>query len=254
MAFSPGDPGSRARPRPSQCAPRSQDALRCPSPLLRSPSPTSHPNLGTRGLTPVLPVLVFPASSPQRWPCVPPPPPWSLPAAARGAWRAPSSQRSLGRRVALYVLAATAAHTCAGRVLGRTGPRRHELSVPGTSLGRREGFEMRSFQITQVDPERSKCPYKRQDRKDTRRKGHVPTEAEAGELQPQTQGHLEPPEAGRAGRPRPGALGHLDFRLCPADSERRHLSSLAAPTGGLGPGHSCDARHTLSALHGAARY
>ena len=111
MAFSPGDPGSRARPRPSQCAPRSQDALRCPSPLLRSPSPTSHPNLGTggltparhvlgtRGLTPALPVLVFPASSPQCWPCVPPPCPWSLPAASRGAWRAPSSQRSLGRRV-----------------------------------------------------------------------------------------------------------------------------------------------------------
>ena len=96
---------------------------------------------------------------------------------------------------------------------------------------------MRLFRITQVDPERSRCPYKRQDRKDTRRKGHVPTEAEAGELQPQAQGRLEPPEAGRAGRPRPGALGHLDFRLCPADSERRHLSSLAAPTGGLGPGH-----------------
>ena len=113
---------------------------------------------------------------------------------------------------------------------------------------------MRSFQIAQVDPERSKCPYKRQDRKDTRRKGHVPMDAEAGELQPQAQGRLEPPEAGRAGRPRPGALGHLDFRLCPADSERRHLSSLAAPTGGLGPGHSCDARHTLSALHGAACY
>ena len=113
---------------------------------------------------------------------------------------------------------------------------------------------MRSFQIAQVDPERSKCPYKRQDRKDTWRKGHVPTEAEAGELQPQAQGRLEPPEAGRAGRPCPGALGHLDFRLCPADSERRHLSPLAAPTGGLGPGHSCDARHTLSALHGAACY
>lgn len=34
------------------------------------------------------------------------------------------------------------------------GPWRHDLSVPGTSLGRREGFEMRSFRITQVDPER----------------------------------------------------------------------------------------------------
>lgn len=35
---------------------------------------------------------------------------------------------------------------------------------------------MRSFQITQVNPEHSKCPYKRQERKDAWRKGHVTTE------------------------------------------------------------------------------
>ena len=39
VASSCGDPGGRAWPRPSQRSLGSQDALRCPSPLLRSPSP-----------------------------------------------------------------------------------------------------------------------------------------------------------------------------------------------------------------------
>ena len=60
--------------------------------------------------------------------------------------------------------------------------------------------------------------------------------AEAGGLRPQAQGRLEPPEAGRAGRPCPGALGQLDFRLCPAGSERRHVCCHELPClGSLAP-------------------
>ena len=60
--------------------------------------------------------------------------------------------------------------------------------------------------------------------------------AEAGGLRPQAQGRLEPTEAGRAGRPCPGALDQLDFRLCPAGSEGRHVCRHELPRlGALAP-------------------
>ena len=116
VASSPGDPGGRAWPRPSQRSPGSQDTLCCPSPLLRSPSPESRPGLGTRGLTPACPVLPPPASPPQGRPRA------LCPRRPGGPGAHQALSTASGGVSALGVWATTAAHTCAGCVLGRTGP------------------------------------------------------------------------------------------------------------------------------------